>query len=464
MPSTMDVKREKKNRISFPWWAAAFWILVWEALARLVNQSLLLVSPLEAARRLIQLLGEAAFWQSVGFSLGHILLGFLLGALLGIGLAILSYRFRWVEQLLSPLTATIKAIPVASFVILALLWVSKQNLSVLISLLIGFPVIYGNALTGLKNTDPSRIEMARLFRVPFGRQLRALYLPSLAPYLLSSLSIAMGLCWKSGVAAEVIGTPDGSMGERLYNAKIYLETADLFAWTVMVVLMSVLCEKLLKLLLDLVQKQLSAPMADARPSPELAPVEVGTPLHVQDLTLRYDGKTVLENLNLNFSAGGRYCILGPSGSGKTTLLRAMMGLIKPAQGDVSAFTQKQPSAVFQEDRLLSWMNAVENLRFVTDITPEDASALLMRLGLDEESLAQPVSEFSGGMKRRVSIARALCAPHHILYLDEPYKGLDESTRRKVQSVVEEMSQGRTVILVTHDLREAEGYTPVSLQP
>ena len=454
----------------FPLWAAAFWLLVWEALARLVNQDLLLVSPLTAAHRLLQLMGQAPFWQSVAYSLSHILLGFLLGAVLGVGFAILSYRFRPFEQLLMPLTATVKAIPVASFVILALLWVTKQNLSILISLLLGFPVIYSNALTGLKNTDPQLIEMSRVFRVPFKKQLRTLYLPCLAPYLHSGLSIAIGLCWKSGIAAEVIGTPKGSIGERLYNAKIYLETADLFAWTMTVVLLSVLCEKLLKLLLTHLEKWLKQPArSTARKDEALSEPPADTPapsetLTLTDLHVAFEGREIIRGLNLSLDTGKRYVLSGPSGSGKTTLLRTMMGLVKPRSGDASAFTQKQPGVVFQEDRLLGWMNAAQNLRYVADIAPEAANELLKRLGIEEESLMQPVSEFSGGMKRRVAIARALCARYDILYMDEPYKGLDDATRGKVQAVVEELSRGRTMLLVTHDLREAEGYLPLSLNP
>lgn len=466
MISTMYPERKKKK--SFALWAVVFWLLVWEAIARWVDQSLLLVSPLTAAHRLVQLLVTAPFWQSAAYSLGHIFLGFLLSALLGIGLAICSYRFYRVEQLLSPITAAVKAIPVASFVILALLWVSKQNLSVLISLLIGFPVIYGNALTGLKSTDPQLIEMAKLFKTPFLRQLRALYLPSLAPYLKSGLNTAVGLCWKSGVAAEVIGTPKGSMGERLYNAKIYLETPDLFAWTLAIVLLSILCEKLVGWLLVLAQKKLTADSGrfaakKSRRAKDFPCETSGGEMHLHNISHAYDGKPVLENLSLSMLPGGKYCFVGKSGSGKTTLLRIMMGLLRPTKGSAADFTQKKPSAVFQEDRLLGWMNAAQNLRFVSDIAPEEAEELLLSLGLEKESLSQPVSEYSGGMQRRVAIARALSVPFEVLYLDEPFKGLDAQTLQQVEKVIKERTAGKTVVLVTHDLRQAEGYELISLR-
>ncbi|MBR2925273.1 MAG: ABC transporter permease subunit [Clostridia bacterium] len=231
-----------------PFWAVLFWLLVWQIAAMLMDQPLLLVSPLDTLKRLSSLVLEPIFWKSIAFSVGKIMLGFGLSCLLGIVLAVLAYRFRPVRQLLSPLTATIKAIPVASFVILALLWVSSKNLSVLISVMIGFPVIYLNTLTGLDSIDHKLVEMARVFRVPLGKKLGVVYFSQVLPFLRSGLNVAVGLCWKSGVAAEVIGIPSGSVGQQLYNAKVYLETADLFCWTVVIVLLSVACEKLLMLL------------------------------------------------------------------------------------------------------------------------------------------------------------------------------------------------------------------------
>ena len=236
-------------------WSVIFWLFVWQIAAMWVAEPILLVTPLSALRRLTQLIGEMEFWKSIFFSVGHILLGFGLSAVLGVGLAALAYRLRVVRELLSPLSAAVKAIPVASFVILVLLWVPSKRLSIIISLLIGFPVIYANVLMGLDSTDPKLIEMARVFRVPFMRQLKAIYLYQVLPFLRSGLSIAIGLCWKSGVAAEVIGIPSGSVGEKLYKAKVYLETSDLFCWTLVIVLLSIGCEKLLKLLLDQVERR-----------------------------------------------------------------------------------------------------------------------------------------------------------------------------------------------------------------
>ena len=168
----------------------------------------------------------------------------------GVVLAALSARFRRVEELLAPALLAIKSIPVASFIILVLVWVPSRNLSVVISFLMVAPIVYQNVLGGISNMDHKLTEMADVFQVPFARRLRYLYLPQVAPFFRSACAVGLGLCWKSGVAAEVIGLPDGSIGERLYEAKVYLDTPDLFAWTLVIVLVSIAFEKLFLFLLD----------------------------------------------------------------------------------------------------------------------------------------------------------------------------------------------------------------------
>lgn len=146
--------------------------------------------------------------------------------------------------------AVIKAVPVASFIILALVWLDSRSLSFFISALMVFPPVYLNVLEGLCRTDRQLLEMARVFRVPLSRRLRYIALPQVLPYFRTALSLALGLCWKAGAAAEVIGLPAGTIGERLYTAKVYFQTPDLFAWTLAIVAVSVLAERLLLRLAD----------------------------------------------------------------------------------------------------------------------------------------------------------------------------------------------------------------------
>ena len=252
---TTKIEREKtrmKQKIKRRYGAAAvvFWLAVWQLAAAAIGQEVFLVSPLQAAGTLVQLLPQPDFWQRVGFSAGHILLGFLLGAVCSVACSVAAERWVWVDALLSPVMQLVKATPVASFIILALVWVSGKSLSILISFLMVLPVLYGAVRTGIENADPQLLEMARVFRLPLVRRVKAIWLPAVLPAFRQGCSVALGICWKSGVAAEVIGLPDGSIGDALYRAKITLSTGELFAWTFVIILLSAAFEKLFLALLD----------------------------------------------------------------------------------------------------------------------------------------------------------------------------------------------------------------------
>ena len=252
---TTKIEREKtrmKQKIKRRYGAAAvvFWLAVWQLAAAAIGQEVFLVSPLQAAGTLVQLLPQPDFWQRVGFSAGHILLGFLLGAVCSVVCSVVAERWVWVDALLSPVMQLVKATPVASFIILALVWVSGKSLSILISFLMVLPVLYGAVRTGIESADPQLLEMARVFRLPLARRVKAIWLPAVLPAFRQGCSVALGICWKSGVAAEVIGLPDGSIGDALYRAKITLSTGELFAWTFVIILLSAAFEKLFLALLD----------------------------------------------------------------------------------------------------------------------------------------------------------------------------------------------------------------------
>jgi len=234
--------------------AVALALLVWQAGAMALDMHLLLVTPLEVVKRLLSLVGESGFWRTLLFSFSRIVRGFLLAFALGCLLGVLSGKWPLLETLLWPYVITIKTVPVASFIIISLIFFSARQLSTFISFLMVFPVIYTNVLEGIRSTDRELMEMAQVFRIGWWRRLGYIYLPHLKPFLFSACSVALGMSWKSGVAAEVIGVASGSIGEKLYESKIYFMTEDLLAWTVVIVLVSVLFEKaflrLMKALFD----------------------------------------------------------------------------------------------------------------------------------------------------------------------------------------------------------------------
>ena len=227
-----------------------FWLAVWQLSGLAIRNDIIFAGPADVARSFAALLPDPGFWISIGWSFGKILAGFFLAFLSGVLLGSLAFRFRFLKELLEPVITLAKSIPVASFVILALIWIGSANLSVFISFLVVLPMIYVNTIAGLESTDEKLVEMARVFSLPLPRRIRFLYIPALTPYLVSSCRIALGMSWKSGIAAEVIGVPAHTIGERLYMAKIYLATSDVFAWTIVIILISSLFERLFLRLLE----------------------------------------------------------------------------------------------------------------------------------------------------------------------------------------------------------------------
>ena len=233
----------KHPPLQTPLWqkAAAIlaWIAIWQlAAVGLGHGGLFLATPLQTLGALAALAPTAAFWQRIVFSALRILAGFLLAAAGGLLLGAAGARWHWVRVFIDPAMQLIRAMPVASFVILALLWVSGKNLSVIVSFTHVLPVVYAGTVGGIADTDPALLEMAKVYRLPLGKRLRYIWLPGMFPSFCESCIAAMGMCWKSGVSAEVIGLPDHSVGDALYRAKITISTPEVFAWTLVIVLLS----------------------------------------------------------------------------------------------------------------------------------------------------------------------------------------------------------------------------------
>lgn len=222
---------------------AAFWLLVWAILSRLVDEVLLLPSPWAVAQALGRLGATADFWRAVGSSLLRIVLGYGAAVVLGTGLAMLTGRFPLLHTLFSPLLHLMRTVPVASFIILAYLWIRLQLLPGCIAGLMVVPLVWGNVSSGIAQTDRQLLEMARTCRLGRWGTLRHIWVPSVKPYFQAACATGMGFAWKSGIAAEVICSPDRAIGTELKTAKVYLETPEVFAWTVTVVLLSVLLER-----------------------------------------------------------------------------------------------------------------------------------------------------------------------------------------------------------------------------
>lgn len=224
--------------------AALFWLAVWQLVYLAVARELLLVSPARAFSHLFLRMWETSFWLAVGATLFRVVAGFALALVCGTALAALCAKFKLVDALVSPLLGVVRATPVASIIILLILWLNANLMPLFVAFLMVLPVIWANVYQGIRATDADLLEMAGLFKMPKGRVFSAVYIPALAPYFVSASSSGLGIAWKSAIAAEVISLPQEAVGRQIYNARIYLETPELFAWTIAVVVLSLLLERL----------------------------------------------------------------------------------------------------------------------------------------------------------------------------------------------------------------------------
>lgn len=247
--TTSIIKNKTFRAVLIRLGALLFWLAVWETAALLIGKSLLLPTPVETGKRLVSLASTGTFWEASFASLGRILLGSAIGILLGTIPAVLAAVLPPLGTLLSAPITVIRATPVASFILLVMFLAKTSSVPVVISALMVIPIVWSSVRTGISKIDPSLSEAAKLYRLSPLKRLRLFYIPGVLPYFTSAVVTALGLAWKAGIAAEVISLPKVAIGRYLYQSKLYLETADLFAWTAVVILFSVCIEALLKALL-----------------------------------------------------------------------------------------------------------------------------------------------------------------------------------------------------------------------
>lgn len=421
------------------------WILVWEIISRIVNNPIYFAGPVETVRELFVMIKEGRFWLSVGASLLRIYLGLAIAFVCAWISATAAWRFPLIDEILSPFIAFLRSVPVAAVVVVLLIWFGAPQLVLYVSFMVIYPNLYGSLLSGYKSTDPKLMEMARAFRVPLLRRFYGLYRPAYLPYLATAMPFCIGMGYKSGVAAEVIGLPIPSVGERIYSAKIYLNTAGVFAWIVVILLLNLPAEKLVSSLLRRAGvPRLRRGCRSTGTSGEQtgSKGDEGTETSSGSLCYRalkksYDGRCILDIEEACFEKGKVYCIMGESGAGKTTLLK----LITERSG------RKKTAVCFQENRLIPKADVLTNLYFADSV--EDPAGKLEGL-LPKELYERPAGELSGGEQRRVALARAVLSDGELLLLDEPFSGLDEENRIRAASWIMKYRAGRTMIVVTHD--------------
>lgn len=424
---------------------AAFWLAVWIFAASLVAQPLILPGPGAVALALLRLVCDGGTWAILAGSGARILGGLALAAVCGGVLAGISSRSRAFAHLVAPALSFVKATPVACVVVLLLIWLGSARVSIAAVFLMALPGVYFSLVEGLAQVNKPLEQMFRLYGVWGWRLFCAHTWREVLPFVLSCAQAVIGMSWKAGVAAELIGMAVGTVGECIYQAKLLIETADLLAWTVLVVAASWACERVLVWLL-----RASGPVAW-----RAAVRAHGRSLHgragaadVAELALAVGDRApwapALDGLVLNVPAGGRACVMGASGAGKTTLLALAAGECAPC------------SMMFQDARLVEDASALDNVLVCADARVDASSAAaLLRLLVPGIDVHACTAELSGGQRRRVEIARALLCPGGAVILDEPFTGLDVAARDATAEVVLDLLDGRTLLFATHDASDAQ---------
>lgn len=423
---------------------AAFWLAVWVLVAALVAQPLILPGPGAVALALLRLVCDGGTWAILAGSGARILGGLALAAVCGGVLAGASVRSRTFARLVAPALSFVKATPVACVVVLLLIWLGSARVSIAAVFLMALPGVYFSLVEGLAQVDKPLEQMLRLHGVRGWRLFCAHTWREVLPFVLSCAKAVIGMSWKAGVAAELIGMATGTVGERIYQAKLLIETADLLAWTVLVVAASWACERVLVWLL-----RVSGPVAwraavrahGRAGAPAGGEVAAELALAVGD---RAPWAPALDGLVLRVPAGGCACVMGASGVGKSTLLALAAGECTPC------------SMVFQDARLVESAAALDNVLVCADARVDASSATaLLHLLVPGVDVHARVAELSGGQRRRVEIARALLCPGGAVILDEPFTGLDTAARDACAEVVLDLLDGRMLLLASHDVADAQ---------
>src|SRR5665647_223018 len=242
----MKNSRSTKNLMYNLWFRhiaiACFWLVVWQLLFLLYDKDFILPSPFQTAKTLGLLLGQGTFYQASGITLLRVVIGLLLSFGSGVLLALLSYQNSFIRTVLSGMVTALKAMPVMSVILFAILCIVSGMVPVFVCFLMCFPVIYTNLLQGLDSTPLEYLELADVYKFSTKTRIEYVLLPWARPFLKAGLAICAGLSWKTVVAAEVLASPKISMGYHLLLSKTYFEADELFAWTIAIVTLSLLFE------------------------------------------------------------------------------------------------------------------------------------------------------------------------------------------------------------------------------
>ncbi|MCR5256045.1 MAG: ATP-binding cassette domain-containing protein [Acetatifactor sp.] len=437
--SSEEASPKRTSTIKNKTFILIIWLLLWQVTAMIVHNDILLASPVKTVVTLWEYLLTADFYISLSGSIIRIILGIITGFLLAVIMSIIAVRFKAAKEFFAPLVGVFKSVPVAVFVVLMIIWWGTDLLTLAVCIPVALPNMYINILEGMKTVDKKMLEVAHIYHFSPLTSYRFIYKEAVKDNVYSAAKISVGMCFKAGIAAEIIGTPKYSIGGRLYLSKIYLDTPGVFAWAVAIIIISFLAEKLFIKLLDIYfyPRTGKITFTEKKTSPEASAV-------LRNVSKSFGDEEVLKNVNMELFSGNIYFLNDPSGSGKTTTLRILSELEKPDRGSVNA---PEAAFCFQEDRLFEDHDAITNI-MLGGCDRKRAHELALTL-LGTEDIQKPVRDLSGGQKRRVSLLRAFAGDFPMILLDEPFTGLDEENRKKASDFIEGNKDNRIIVIASH---------------
>lgn len=457
-----------RNKVNSKIVTCLFWLAIWEAAAWLTASKLLLPGPADALLALGGLIRTKKFYMDIGWTAARCIIAMALSFAAGIPAAALSYKSDTARSILSLPVGFFKAVPVMAIIIYVILLAQSDWVAVIVCFFMCFPIVYTNILEGLDAMPSEYLEVGNVYGLSRLERAKYIYAPGLLPQMKAAIGLTAGLSWKAVVAAEVLSIPKYSLGYEMINAKYYLETANLFAYIFVIVVMSMAFEKVINLGLRHIEwKGYEGSKLKRRSSDRTAktkeqfPVAVNT-VTVEHLAKTFETKSVLDDVNLIFEAGKVTAMMGPSGQGKTTLARIIAGLENADSGKVFIGTLEardgsrtgRTAFLFQEDRLLPWLNIYDNIA-IGGGDMERIKELAEQLEIGTKLWKLP-AELSGGQRHRAALARTFAADSPLMILDEPFRGLDDALKdRIIDRLWERVTTGKTVILITHSAEDAE---------
>ena len=427
-------------------------LLAWQLLAMLVRLPDLVPSVPRLLSTLAALFASGSFYQSVMATVLRGTIGMSISLMAAVGVSFLFYKCEWMYELFRPLLAIMRAIPVISFILLALIFLNAESIPLIIAFLTMFPLLTENLTKGIRSRRKELSIMARQFKIGRWNRLTQVTYPQLKPFLYSGLASALGFGWRAIIMGEVLAQCSPGIGGEMKQAQIFIAVPELIAWTVIAILISYLFDRGISWL---AKRRFSI---HYNKHCSKLPVPKGNcDIRVRDISYRYGSDKVLSHFSYTFEKGFIYGITAPSGTGKTTLLNLIGKILKPVQGEIETDCTTGVAYVFQEPELLSQLTIAENIALplaacqTKEMALEQAVSMLQKMELEGFANRFP-NELSFGQQQRVAIARALTYPSPLLLMDEPFKGLDEALSRRIIERIRERQgeSGQTILFTSHN--------------